>query len=104
MAMATEQRDVAGLSEAAEFVQRFANAWSKCDAGALVELLDEDIVLIQPMMPQTRGREAARAAFTRLFELIPDLRATVHRWGAGDDGLFIEFTLAGTFGGREVSW
>ena len=102
--MATEQRDVAPVSEAAEFVQRFATAWSVCDADALVELLDEDIVLIQPMMPPSRGRDAAREAFGRLFELIPDLRATVHRWGAGDDGLFIEFTLAGTFGGRELSW
>jgi ketosteroid isomerase-like protein len=102
--VATEQRDVAGVLDAAEFVQRFATAWSECDPDALVALLDDDVVLIQPMMPTTRGRTAARAAFGRLFELIPDLRATVHRWGAGDDVLYIEFTLAGTFGGREVSW
>jgi ketosteroid isomerase-like protein len=102
--MATEQRDAAAVSEAAEFVQRFATAWSKCDPDALAQLLDEDVVLIQPMMPSTRGRDAARAAFGRLFELIPDLGATVHRWGAGDGVLFIEFTLAGTFGGRELSW
>jgi len=102
--MAIEQRDVAEVSEAAEFVQRFAAAWSKCDPAALAELLDEDVVLIQPMMPSTRGRTASRAAFARLFALIPDLRATVHRWGAGDDVLYIEFTLAGTFGGRELSW
>src|SRR3954447_12819899 len=102
--MAIEQRDVPAVSEAAEFVQRFAAAWSKCDPDALVELLDEDVVLVQPMMPSTRGRAASRAAFARLFELIPDLRATVHRWAAGDDALYIEFTLAGTFGGREVSW
>ena len=102
--MASEQRDVGAASEAAGFVQRFADAWSKCDAAALAELLDEDVLLVQPMMPSTRGREAARAAFARLFELIPDLRATVHRWGAGDDVLYIEFTLSGTFGGRQLSW
>ena len=102
--MATEQRDVAAVSEAEEFVQRFAAAWSRCDPDALAELLHDDIVLIQPMMPSTRGRGAARAAFARLFELIPDLRATVHRWGEGDGVLYIEFTLAGTFGGREISW
>src|SRR4051812_10867231 len=102
--MSIEQRDVARVSEAEEFVQRFAAAWSRCDPDALAELLDEDVVLIQPMMPSTRGRAASRAAFARLFELIPDLRATVHRWGEGDGVLYIEFTLAGTFGGRPLSW
>jgi ketosteroid isomerase-like protein len=102
--MATEQRDAAPVAEAAEFVARFAHAWSRCDPDALAELLDDDVVLIQPMMPATNGRPAARQAFARLFELIPDLRATVHRWGAGEDVLFIEFTLHGTFGGRELSW
>ena len=29
----------------------------------------------------------------------------VHRWSESDDGaIFIEFTLRGTFGGRELSW
>ncbi len=102
--MATEQGDLAAVSEAEEFVQRFGAAWSTCDPDALAELLHDEIVLIQPMMPPTRGRAAARAAFARLFQLIPDLRATVHRWGEGDGVLFIEFTLAGTFGGREISW
>jgi ketosteroid isomerase-like protein len=102
--MATSQRDVTPVAEAAEFVQRFATAWSKCDPDALVALLQEDVELIQPMMPATRGRAEARAAFARLFELVPDLCATVHRWGAGEDVLFIEFTLSGTFGGRELSW
>jgi ketosteroid isomerase-like protein len=102
--MATEQRDVAAVSGAEEFVERFATAWTRCDPDALAELLHDDIVLIQPMMPSTRGRAAARAAFARLFRLIPDLRATVHRWGESDGVLFIEFTLTGTFGGREISW
>lgn len=102
--MTTGQRDVAASSEAAEYVQRFATAWSQCDPDALVALLAEDVVLIQPMMPATSGRTAAREAFARLFALVPDLRATVHRWGAGEDAVFIEFTLSGTFGGRELSW
>jgi steroid delta-isomerase-like uncharacterized protein len=89
---------------ASEFVQRFADAWQQCNADALAALLAEDVVLIQPMMPRATGREAARAAFARLFELMPDLRATVHRWAAQDDVVFIEFTLAGTFAGGEVSW
>jgi len=102
--MATQQRDVAAVADAADFVQRFTSAWSRCDPDALVALLDDDVVLIQPMMASSRGRSAARVAFARLFDLIPDLRATVHRWGAAEDALFIEFTLAGTFGGSELSW
>jgi ketosteroid isomerase-like protein len=69
-----------------------------------VALLADDVLLIQPMMPATAGRAACRDQFSRLFRLIPDLRAKVHRWAARDDVVFIEFTLSGTFGGRELSW
>lgn len=98
------QVDFTGDSNASEFVDRFANAWARSDPDALVALLADDAVLIQPMMPATAGKAACRDQFSRLFTLIPDLRAKVHRWAARDDVLFIEFTLGGTFGGRELSW
>jgi hypothetical protein len=28
----------------------------------------------------------------------------VHRWGATDDGVLIEFTLSGVAGGKPISW
>jgi ketosteroid isomerase-like protein len=90
--------------EASDFVHRFASAWARSDLDALMALLVEDVVLIQPMMPVAVGKTAARKEFTRLFGFIPDLRASVHRWAARDDVLFIEFTLEGTVGGRKVSW
>jgi ketosteroid isomerase-like protein len=61
-------------------------------------------VLIQPLMPKAVGRKACEEGFARLFRLIPDLHATVHRWSADGDIVFIEFTLAGTFGGRPIEW
>lgn len=34
----------------------------------------------------------------------PTPTATVHRWGATEDGVLIEFTVDGTAGGRPISW
>jgi hypothetical protein len=39
-----------------------------------------------------------------MLELMPDLTATVHRWGATDDGVLIEFTLSGTLPSGPISW
>ena len=88
----------------AEFVERFQDAWRQSSADALLEVLTDDVVLRQPSMPDVVGRAAAHEAFTRLFRAIPDLTATVHRWSAQGDVVFIEFTLSGEFGGRPLSW
>jgi ketosteroid isomerase-like protein len=88
----------------AEFVERFQRAWTQSSADALLEVLTDDVVLRQPSMPEIVGKPAAREAFARLFRAIPDLTATVHRWAARGDVVFIEFTLSGEFGGRPLSW
>jgi hypothetical protein len=61
-------------------------------------------VLIQPMMGTLRGRQACRDSFQRLFALVPDLHADVHRVGHGKHEVFIEFTLSGTYGGKPIAW
>ena len=91
-------------TEAARFVEGFADGWGRSDLDALLSLLTDEIVLKQPMLPTTRGKEAARKAFTRLFTAFPGLRGTVHDWVARDDVLYIHFTLSCDFGGRELSW
>jgi ketosteroid isomerase-like protein len=96
--------DAARGIDAAAFVERFEAEWSKSDAKALGTLLADDVVLVQPAMPAVRGKAEAHKAFSRLFRLIPDLHVYVHRWAARDEVVFIEFTLTGTFGGKEVSW
>jgi len=96
--------DVIDHATAAAFVARFEDVWRTPDLAKHEALWSKDIVLIQPLMGTLRGPDECRAAFARLFRQIPDIHAVVHRWSAGDDAIFIEFTLRGTFGGRELSW
>jgi ketosteroid isomerase-like protein len=90
--------------DAADFVRRFEQAWAASTTEAILEVLGEGVVLRQPVMPDTVGKPAAREAFTRLFRAFPGLTATVHRWAAQGDVVFIEFTLSGELGGRPLSW
>lgn len=92
------------LTDQQAFVDRFAAAWRDPDLDRHESLWADDIVLVQPLMGTLRGRAECRAAFDRLFRLVPDLRATVHEWSANDRVIYIEFTLHGTFGGRALSW
>ncbi|MEX1141089.1 MAG: nuclear transport factor 2 family protein [Thermoleophilaceae bacterium] len=89
---------------AADFVARFAKYWTAPTPERLDALVAPNVRLVAPMTPTTRTREDGKRAFADLFELIPDLTATVHRWGATEDGVLIEFTLAGTAGGGPISW
>jgi limonene-1,2-epoxide hydrolase len=89
---------------AAQFVDRFEQAWSTSNVDALMELLTDDVVLVQPGVPSTTGKAAARDQFSRLLRMIPDLHVVVHRWAAREETVFIEFELVGTFGGRELRW
>jgi ketosteroid isomerase-like protein len=91
-------------TEAAEFVKRFEHAWAQSSVDAIAELLTDDVVLRQPTLPDTVGKAAAHTAFAKVFQAFPGLTATVHRWAANGDVVFIEFTLHGEFGGRPLSW
>jgi hypothetical protein len=92
------------MSEAVAFVGEFARVWDNATVAGHAELWADDIVLIQPLLGPLHGKVACIKGFGRLFKLIPDLRADVHRWGPIDGGVFIEFTLSGTFGGRRIAW
>ena len=90
--------------QAADFVRRFEEFWQAPAPERLATVLAPDARLVAPMTPTTHGLEAGRRAFAELFELIPDLSGKVHRWGATEDGVLIEFTLSGTAGGGPISW
>jgi ketosteroid isomerase-like protein len=93
------------MDAAATFAEGFAKSWAAPTVESHSALWADEIVLIQPLMPKAVGRAQCEDAFARLFRLIPDLHATVRRWAAtGPDVVFIEFTLAGTFGGRPIAW
>jgi ketosteroid isomerase-like protein len=92
------------MDAAAAFVEGFAKSWAAPTVESHSALWHDDIVLIQPLMPKAVGRKECEEGFARLFHLIPDLHATVHRWSGDGDIVFIEFTLAGTFGARPIAW
>jgi ketosteroid isomerase-like protein len=86
------------------FAEQFAETWRTPDLSKHEALWSDDIVLIQPMMGTLRGKQACRESFQRLFALVPDLHADVHRVGHGKQEVFIEFTLSGTYGGKPIAW
>jgi ketosteroid isomerase-like protein len=113
MSVATTANGVAatdGGRTTDEWVRAFIEGWrAPTDADSFADhfddLMTDDVRLIQPQVPTAVGRRAFREQFARpVFELIGDLHATVHRWADAGDAVLIEFTLAGTLGGRPVSW
>jgi hypothetical protein len=95
----------ASEATAADFARRFGEFWAAPDPELLGELLlREDVVLRAPMLPVTRSLEAGKRAFAGLFASFPDLTGEVHACGPHPDGVFIEFTLSGSAGGRTISW
>ena len=97
-------RDVTTQAMADDFARRFAAYWSKPTLDGLAGLLRDDVRLAAPLTPTTEGLTDGRQTIGGLLELMPDITGTVHRWGPHPDGLFIEFTLAGTLNGAQVSW
>jgi hypothetical protein len=90
--------------KAADFVRRFTEFWQAPVPERLDTVLAPDARLSAPMVPTTYGLQDGRRAFAELFELILDMTAEVHRWGATFDGVLIEFTVRGTAGGSPISW
>ncbi len=94
-------------SAAEGWVEAFAEGWrdpESLDAFAdhFERWLTDDVRMIQPQLPVMVGKAAFREGFRPAFDLIPDLHATVSNWAAHGDIVFIEFTLEGTLGGRQV--
>ena len=92
----------AGEVAAADFAARFADYWRAPTPERLSLVLADRVRLIAPMTPVTDTLAEGQRAFAGLFELIPDLTGEMHRWGATEDGVLIEFTLSGTAGGKPI--
>lgn len=92
--------------EYADWVKRFEDIWAggRTRLNEFMTLFGEDITLSAPGLRTTRGSEECHLAFARTFAILPDLTATVHRWAAHADGLFIEMTFVATIGGRRTEW
>lgn len=105
--MATRETDTTSVEE---FVEFFTDLWriGATDPERFFAMLEPRMTpetrLIQPLAPAVRGIDGARAMFTPVFEVMPDMRSEVHRWGETGDGVLIEHTLSGTLAGRPVRW
>lgn len=97
-------REEAAELRAADFVGRFAEFWSSPSPDRLAMLLADDVRLVAPMTPVTHTLADGKKAFSAIFDLVPDLTAEVHGWGATDSGVLIDFTLSGSAGGAPISW
>lgn len=89
---------------AADFVRRFEEFWAAPSRERLAATIAPNARLVAPMNPTTHTLDEGWQSFAGLLELMPGLSAEVHRWGATDDGVLIEFTLSGTAGGGPISW
>jgi steroid delta-isomerase-like uncharacterized protein len=57
------------------FSARYTAAWNGCDTDAMAELLTEDIVWVDPAMPEpARGIPAVQDFMRTSFQAFPDLR------------------------------
>ena len=89
---------------AADFARRFAEYWRAPTPAGLATVLAEQVRLVAPLTPVAHTLAEGQRAFAELFELIQDMTAEVHRWGATADGVLVEFTISGVAGGKPISW
>ena len=88
----------------AHLAQMFQRSWVAPSPGGWDDLLTEDVELVQPLLPDDRGRGAWDTQIQDVLELVPDLTGTVQNWSGHGNTLFMELTLAGTLGGKPVAW
>jgi steroid delta-isomerase-like uncharacterized protein len=57
------------------FIERYAAAWNDCDVDALAQLITEDIVWVDPALPEpARGIPAVQEFVRGSFGVFPNLR------------------------------
>jgi len=87
--------------DAAELLDRFADAWNRHDLDALMSMMTDDCVFEASAGPQANGqrhegRAAVRAAFAAVFELFPDARWENPRHVISGNRAVSEWTFTGT--------
>ena len=87
-----------------DVVAAFATAWAAPEPHAWDPILDEDVLLAQPMIRTVRGRAGWWSEVARLLALLPDLRAEVLDWSGSEDRLFVHIRFTATLAGRPLVW
>jgi len=89
-------------SEAAQFLERFKERWGS--PGSFAALYHPEAVIRSPVFGRpVRGCDICDAV-ARTRSLLPDIRLDVRDWVARGDVLFLEWTIAATFGGEPIGW
>lgn len=101
---------VADRTEVEAFVEAFAAGWGAPNdlermVAHFTPMLDPQVRLVQPQIPDLVGHEEFRTGFAEpLFALMPDLHGEVEHWAARDDVVYIQVVLHGTMGGRPAEF
>jgi steroid delta-isomerase-like uncharacterized protein len=86
-----------------EFTKRYVAAWNGCDTDAMAELLTDDIVWVDPALPEpARGIPAVQEFMRMSFQVFPDLRFSEPdppHLTANGDLIAWAWTMDGTFRG-----
>jgi ketosteroid isomerase-like protein len=90
--------------EAADLVERFAEAWSKMDPDAFTPLFHSNVHLIHPIERNAHGVDESREFMERTMSVMPDLRYDVQGWASGSGHVIIWGRLHGTIGGGPIEW
>jgi steroid delta-isomerase-like uncharacterized protein len=94
---------VASSTDLKQFTERYAAAWNSCDTDAMAELITDDIVWVDPALPEpARGIPAVQEFMRTSFQAFPDLRFSEpdppHLSVEGDQVAWA-WTMEGTFRG-----
>jgi hypothetical protein len=105
-AVTTEQQAAAAEAWVGEFIEGWrAPQGPEPFAAHFERVLDPQVRMIQPQLPDLVGHEDFRSGFVApLFALIPDLRGEVERWASRGDSIYVELTMRGTLGGRPAQF
>lgn len=89
-----------------EWVQTFTALWrdGRHRLDDFMALFDLHIKLSAPGLRSTFGHAAGLEAFRKIFDIFPDMTASIEGWGCNGESLFIEMVFSATIGGKLVTW
>lgn len=83
-------------------VDAFAAGWADIDSRALDDLMADDVVLVQPMIPTCHGKRQWWTHVEALQTFAADLRSDVLSWSGATNQLYIEHRLSAVIGRHTV--
>jgi ketosteroid isomerase-like protein len=98
------QQTAVPLRTAADFVERFEEAWAHPSPEGLAALTHPDVVLVTPGMRTMRGRAQAEGGWREVLATLPDLRGEVLHWSADGGVVYIHLRLRATIARRPFEW